>query len=205
MAAKLLAVFVMDRFSDYVSDQMVAPVRESATQTLAALLIHMPTTSVRRVHELLLDMIRQEFPSRKQGAKADLPYVWQVRHAGLLGLKYQVAVREDLIEQEANRDLLRNVVEASLLGYEFSSCYINDTDGPLPRLADADDDVRSAAAGCLLPIVRLIVEYLYSDLPKLLAVLWGCFESMKDDLGSSVSTVMELLGKTYIFLCSRLI
>lgn len=116
MAIKLLCVFVMDRFSDFVSDQVVAPVRETATQALAALLIHMPSSSVTHVHNNLLHMIRQDFSSN--GDKGTRPlYVWQVRHAGLLGLKYEVAVREDIIESESNRSLLRGVVEAALLGY----------------------------------------------------------------------------------------
>ena len=115
MAAKLLCVFVMDRFSDYVSDQVVAPVRESATQALAALLIHMPESSVDHVHRILLAMIHQDF-DRLPAKKPKNGYVWQVRHAGLLGLKYEVAVREDLIEQQESRELLRGVVEAALLG-----------------------------------------------------------------------------------------
>ena len=59
-------------------------------------------------------------------------YVWQVRHAGLLGLKYLVAVKGDLlkdgevrIESEMELDdkpirghrLLKGVVDAALLGY----------------------------------------------------------------------------------------
>jgi TATA-binding protein-associated factor len=116
MAAKLLCVFVMDRFSDYVSDQVVAPVRESATQALAALLIHMPASSVLCVHEILLDMIKQDFPVKSKQNKRQAAYVWQVRHAGLLGLKYEVAVRQDLIQQETGQKILREVVDAALLG-----------------------------------------------------------------------------------------
>jgi len=116
MAAKLLGVFVMDRFSDYVSDQVVAPVRESATQALAALLIHTPASSVRHVHEILLDMIKQDFPIKLKSKKREPSYVWQVRHAGLLGLKYEVAVRQDLIQQEKEQKILREVVDAALLG-----------------------------------------------------------------------------------------
>jgi TATA-binding protein-associated factor len=106
----------MDRFSDYVSDQVIAPVRESATQALAALLIHMPASSVRRVHGILLDMIKQDFPTKSKQNKREPAYVWQVRHAGLLGLKYEVAVRQDLIQQETGQQILREVVDAALLG-----------------------------------------------------------------------------------------
>ncbi|KAG8867854.1 TATA-binding protein-associated factor mot1 [Serendipita sp. 405] len=178
VAAKFLRVFVLDRFTDYVADQVTAPVRESATQALAALLIHMPATSVYRVHDILLEMIRQDFRSKKGGT----PYAWQIRHAGLLGLKYEVAVRDDLVERKGDTKLLRGVVDAALLG-----------------LADADDDVRSAAAACLIPISGSIVRHLYQELSQLLVILWSCFESMKDDLGSSVSTVMDLLGSLVSF------
>lgn len=121
MAAKLLSVFVLDRFGDFVADQVMAPVRESATQALAALLTHTPVACVQHVHKNLLDMICQDFPKNEK-YQAKIAYVWQVRHAGLLGLKYEVAVREDLIEKDESRGILRGVVEAAILGYaRFSS------------------------------------------------------------------------------------
>lgn len=62
-------------------------------------------------------------------------------------------------------------------------------------LGDSDDDVRSVAASCLLPITAQLVEQLPDELPRVLAVLWSCLGDMKDDLGSSVGAVMDLLGK----------
>ena len=67
------------------------------------------------------------------------------------------------------------------------------------RLSDADDDVRSVAAQCLIPIAHILVERLEADLPRVLDVLWGPLESITDDLGSSVGAVMELLGKLVAF------
>jgi TATA-binding protein-associated factor len=67
------------------------------------------------------------------------------------------------------------------------------------RLSDADDDVRSVAAQCLIPIAHILVERLEADLPRVLAVLWGSLEFISDDLGSSVGAVMELLGKLVAF------
>lgn len=123
LAVKLLCIFVLDRFSDFVSDQVIAPVREAASQTLAALLLHMATTSITFVHNNLLQMIRQEFSTAANGVESNggkpkkVPvYAWQVRHAGLLGLKYEVAVRNDLIENEECLDVLRGVVDAAVLG-----------------------------------------------------------------------------------------
>ena len=68
-------------------------------------------------------MIRQEFPTSANGVESNSGkskkahvYAWQVRHAGLLGLKYEVAVRSDLIENEEGLDVLPGVVDAAVLG-----------------------------------------------------------------------------------------
>ena len=52
--------------------------------------------------------------------------MWEVRHAGLLGIKYEVAVRSDLVDaklvkQEGEdaltcEQILRGIVEAAVLG-----------------------------------------------------------------------------------------
>lgn len=60
------------------------------------------------------------------------------------------------------------------------------------------DDVRAVAASCLIPITKQIVESLSEDVGSVLDVLWTCLGGMKDDLGASVGSVMELLGM-YIF------
>ncbi|KAG0705295.1 hypothetical protein DFH29DRAFT_1031866 [Suillus ampliporus] len=183
LAAKLLCVFVLDRFGDFVSDQVVAPVRETVSQTLASLLLHMPLQSVKHVHSILLQMIRQDFPlghKPTKSKKGDGSHVWEVRHAGLLGIKYEVAVRSDLFETagDTGKVILEDVVDAAVLG-----------------LSDPDDDVRAVAASCLLPIAGHLVEQLPESLDRVLLVLWNCLRGMKDDLSSSVGAVMDLLGK----------
>jgi len=136
-------VFVLDRFGDFVSDQVglgvsfldlslnrsqvVAPVRETVSQTLASLLLHMPLRSVGHVHSILLQMIRQDFPlpsKPKTGKMDERNHVWEVRHAGLLGVKYEVAVRSDLFdapktegEHDVGKSILQGVVDAAVLGY----------------------------------------------------------------------------------------
>jgi TATA-binding protein-associated factor len=57
------------------------------------------------------------------GAGKSRSHVWEVRHAGLLGIKYEVAVRSDLVdnaEVEDGKKILRGVVEAAVLGYVAS-------------------------------------------------------------------------------------
>ncbi|KAI0086641.1 SNF2 chromatin remodeling protein [Irpex rosettiformis] len=206
LAAKFLCIFVLDRFGDFVSDQVVAPVRETVSQTLASLLLHMPRRSVLHVHNILLEMIRQDFPvsfkpvyGQPNGKQSDSGHVWQVRHAGLLGIKYEVAVRSDLFAAEPvkaesdvkaedvemgdttddqGKEVLKGVVDAAVLG-----------------LGDRDDDVRSVAASCLLPVASHLVDQLPEELGRVLAVLWSCLSDMKDDLSSSVGAVMDLLGR----------
>lgn len=154
LAAKFLCLFVLDRFSDFVSDQMVAPVRETVSQTLAALLTHMPRRSVLHVHVALLQMVqlspsigtdraspatahngsstngngkgKGKAPSTfmdKNGigtkgvASTTGEFAWQVRHAGLVGIKYEVAVRPDLFDDPASgMEVLQGVIDAAVSG-----------------------------------------------------------------------------------------
>ena len=121
--------------------QVVAPVRETVSQTLASLMIHMPTRSLLHVHNILLQMIRQDFNvpadlrskslsarSIRSRSGSEKTHIWEVRHAGLLGMKYEVAVRSDLFSEEivkqeehavaqSDINVLRDVVDAAVLGY----------------------------------------------------------------------------------------
>ena len=90
-----------------------APVRETAAQALATLLPFMPTSSVLSVQRILIAMVEQDGapPSRGLDVKYEPAgsttsergkYVWQVRHSGLLGLKYLVAVKGELLRAGAS-------------------------------------------------------------------------------------------------------
>ena len=80
-------------------------------------------------------MIRQDFSlaaptralpgtGRNDGVLRERTHVWEVRHAGLLGIKYEVAVRSDLVQvndvkedsEPCNKAILRDVVDATVLG-----------------------------------------------------------------------------------------
>jgi TATA-binding protein-associated factor len=142
---------------------------------------------------------RRTAPSN--GTVKESTHIWEVRHAGLLGIKYEVAVRPDLVSEPIKTDeggpvsqaALQDVVDAAILGYVFRvSVWVNDNN--FDSLGDRDDDVRSVAASCLLPVAKHVVELLPDALPQVLAVLWSGLTNMKDDLSSSVGTVMDLLG-----------
>ncbi|BGP38652.1 TATA-binding protein-associated factor mot1 [Rhodotorula kratochvilovae] len=205
LAMKLLCVFALDRFGDYVSDQVVAPVRETAAQALAILLPSMPVSSAREVQRILVDMVHQHGSVRSSeggAVPAGRKYVWQVRHSGLLGLKYFVAVQGHLVRGDeatavkpepaavkmeedvkpvlapSSMDMLKSIVDAALVG-----------------LRDKDDDVRSAGAATLVPLADALVAQLPSEMKELVDTLWACLGDLKDDLASSVGGVMDLLAK----------
>lgn len=127
--------------------------RETAAQALATLLPHMASASIISVHRILIEMITQGGapPSqgldnalvkseRAKGKQVEGKYYWQVRHSGLLGLKYLVAVKGDLFkpspvkkevedvkmedasesEIPSSLDLLKGVVDSALLGCVLS-------------------------------------------------------------------------------------
>ncbi|XP_055877074.1 TATA-binding protein-associated factor 172-like [Biomphalaria glabrata] len=82
LALRLLCVLALDRFGDFVSDEVVAPVRETCAQALGTVLKYMEESSVSGVVSIALQMLEQVH--------------WEVRHGALLSLKYILAVRQDL-------------------------------------------------------------------------------------------------------------
>ncbi len=78
LATDILTVLARDRFGDFVSDQVVAPVRETTAMVLGNLFKLMPEKSKKAVINVLLDGLID-------GSD------WQCRHGGYLGLKYILA------------------------------------------------------------------------------------------------------------------
>ncbi|KAG0242090.1 TATA-binding protein-associated factor mot1 [Actinomortierella wolfii] len=181
VAIRLLCVFALDRFGDFVSDQVVAPVRETCSQTLGALLKHMSDDNVCNTLGVLMRLIYQNDVFEDS---MERDYIWEVRHAGMLGLKYAVAVRRDLLEKgsQESKAMLEDVVRAVVLG-----------------LQDEDDDVRSVSASTLIPIAANFVETLPVKIPEVVNVLWDCLAVLKDDLSASTASVMDLLAKLFTF------
>ena len=96
----LLTLLAFDRFGDFVGDTVIAPVRETAAQALGVLLKYLSNEGISEVHSTLVAMVRQDWAKRGKdaaGAVKGEKFSWEVRHAGLLGLKYEVAVRKDLL------------------------------------------------------------------------------------------------------------
>ncbi|XP_062852263.1 TATA-binding protein-associated factor 172 [Trichomycterus rosablanca] len=157
LVIRLLCVFALDRFGDFVSDEVVAPVRETCAQTLGVALRHMTESGVTMTVDVLLKLLTED--------------QWEVRHGGLLGIKYALAVRQDLIPL-----LLPRVLPAITEG-----------------LQDLDDDVRAVAAASLIPVVKGLVQLQPAKVPFIVNTLWDALLEL-DDLTASTNSIMTLLS-----------
>jgi TATA-binding protein-associated factor len=173
LACRLLCVLMLDRFGDYVSDTVVAPIRETVGQTLGALLSQLTDVTALSVYAFLNRMIIQ----KDLGVKCP---IWEVCHGGMIGLKYFVAVRRDLLLRH-NR-LIDGVVDSVMKG-----------------LAHHDDDVRSVSAATLIPIAPELIQLKSESLNSLIEVVWNCLSDLQDDLSASTGAVMDLLAKLCTF------
>lgn len=171
LAVRICTLFALDRFGDYVSDTVVAPVRELAAQTLAALLIHLDDNVVLKTFYCLNNLVLQEHTD-----KFDMNKCWEAKHGGMLGLRYFVSVRTDVLL--SNLELLDVVVNMVLHG-----------------LKESDDDVQSVAALTLTPIAHEFVKAKKDVIHSLLNVIWDCLTNLRDDLSASIGSVMDLLSK----------
>ena len=167
LACRVCCVFMLDRFGDYISDNVVAPIRETAGQALGSLLQYLPAPSVKAIYNILQQLVLQDTADRR---------IWQACHGGMIGMRYLVAVRQDvLLSDEALMDGVLTIV--------------------MRGLADADDDVRAVSAATLIPVADELVKLRPSSLHSLVAIVWDCLEDLSDDLSASTGSVMDLLAK----------
>ncbi|CAG2061720.1 unnamed protein product, partial [Timema podura] len=176
IALRLLCVLALDRFGDFVSDQVVAPVRETCAQALGmsthcpkeskivawlrspgSVLHLMGRESVDGVLRVLVQLLNQQ--------------EWEARHGGLLGLKYLLAVREDLVRQ--------------LLPAAFPHI--------LEGLSDPVDDVGAVAASALIPVAPNVVTELPGQVEATVQRLWDLLLD-QDELAAACNSFMGLLA-----------
>lgn len=157
-ALRLLCVLALDRFGDFVSDQVVAPVRETCAQVMGTILKEMPDDLVQKSVEIL-----QKFVKQKD---------WEVRHGGVLGIKYFVVVRVDLIST-------------------YLPLIIKDV---LDGLLDSVDDVSSVSASALIPIASHLPKLLsHKQVSGIVKMLWDLLLD-QDELAAACNNFMGLLA-----------
>lgn len=157
-ALRLLCVLALDRFGDFVSDQVVAPVRETCAQVMGTILNEMPIELVQKTVEALQEFVRQKD--------------WEVRHGGILGIKYFVVVREDLIST-------------------YLPLIIKDV---LQGLLDSVDDVSSVSASTLIPIAPHLPKLIsHKQVSGIVKMLWDLLLD-QDELAAASNSFMGLLA-----------
>ena len=165
-ALRLLCVLGLDRFGDFVSDQVVAPVRETCAQALGSLMLLISkekdkgdsNKDLMGILSVILNLLEHD--------------EWEARHGALLALKYLLAVREDLLDE-----LLPKAFPAVIKG-----------------LADPVDDVGAAAASALIPVASALPRLLDPDQLEVVVVrLWELLKE-QDDLAAACNSFMGLLA-----------
>ncbi|KAK3341001.1 hypothetical protein B0H65DRAFT_431475 [Neurospora tetraspora] len=168
LACRLCCVLMLDRFTDYSSDTSVAPIRETVGQTLGSVLRHCPSATVHAIYELLFRMVMQKDLQLNH-------HEWAICHGGMIGLRYVVAVRKDLLLRDTA--MIDGVILAVMEG-----------------LANQDDDVRSVSAATLIPMAREFVMMRSDALPDLINIVWESLSNLGDDLTASTGKIMDLLA-----------
>uniref|UniRef100_A0A1I8PPP2 TATA-binding protein-associated factor 172 n=1 Tax=Stomoxys calcitrans TaxID=35570 RepID=A0A1I8PPP2_STOCA len=157
-ALRLLCVLCLDRFGDFISDQVVAPVRETCAQVLGTIVKEMEANKVHEIVYILRTLLKQS--------------EWEVRHGGLLGMKYVFVVREDLLQI-----YLPQTINDILLG-----------------LFDSVDDVGAVAASTLIPVATWLPKLLNAtQVSSIVKMLWDLLLD-QDELTSASNNFMGLLS-----------
>ncbi|XP_076279832.1 histone acetyltransferase 1 [Lasioglossum baleicum] len=165
-ALRLLCVLGLDRFGDFVSDQVVAPVRETCAQALGSLLllVHNKKDNGNKNKDIIgIISVMLKLLEHNE---------WEARHGALLALKYLLAVRDDLLD-----DILPRIFPATVKG-----------------LSDPVDDVGAAAASALIPVASALPRLLEpSELEAIVTRLWELLRE-QDDLAAACNSFMGLLA-----------
>ena len=180
LACRYCCVLILDRFGDYVSDNVVAPIRETTGQAIGTWARHANDDLAEMLFSKLLLMVSQNSARRS-------PRVWEVCHGGLTGMKYLIAVRRNLlpIRNENTAVILHGVgtIDSDLL------------EAAREGLADVDDDVRAVAAATLIPLADEFDRIWPADMFIIMENIWDCLADIRDDLSASTGNIMDLLAR----------
>ncbi len=163
---ELFRVLALDRFADYVGDEVVAPVRETCTQIIGIISKLFTLNSENTLR--LCDLINKFLFKLDQKN-------WEIRHSGIMILKYTIGAAL------ASR--------TSTLKEIFALTY----DNVLECLKDNDDDVRLMASSSLEPVSMRLNELLDHDhekLQRLIRILIDVLSEL-DDLGKKILNFLD--------------
>ncbi|VDL18687.1 unnamed protein product [Hymenolepis diminuta] len=181
VVVRVLCTLAVDQFSDFASDLVVAPVRQTAAQLLGVLCLHLDLEQIRLVVGHLLTLInllgryrqqclqrsqQQRSQTRAQKRPAAPDVNWMVVHGGILGLNYVFSARK--------------TQETSTLAGE--------------------EDLRCAACNALLELPRdILLEHGKAvGGPRLVDEVWGLLERSAGELSSATGPLLTLAAELII-------
>ncbi|KAA0195905.1 putative Helicase mot1 [Fasciolopsis buskii] len=201
---RVLCTLALDQLSDFVSDEVVAPVRETAAQLLGVLSRHLSADRVLLVTRHLIYLIslngtNQVDQSTDTTGSGSVPVEWKnnwmIVHGGLLGIKYLLASRKDL------RSVLLPLVTPCLIdqlvgsGSSNAGAHHPDSSKDTTRSV-ADEDIRAAAASALIPVVDaewLLTFSSSSRAHQLIGHIWHLLRESTTDLSPSTGPLLQLI------------
>ncbi|KAK4468743.1 hypothetical protein MN116_007918 [Schistosoma mekongi] len=209
IVVRVLCTLALDQLSDFISDEVVAPVRETAAQLLGVLSLHLTIEQVLLVtkHLVFLASLNDEtvtqlcsnMPCHKNSTNIS-KNSWMIAHGGLLGIKYLLAARKDL------KDSLLPHVAPCLISRLFgipitihtqTASQPSDNPSTLNAINTVldDEDMRAAAASALLPIVDAVwIGSLSQDEYNLFVNhVWSLIHNTPSDLSPSTGPVLSLV------------
>lgn len=181
-ALRILCILGLDRFGDYISHQVVAPVRETCAQALGSLVLlitggkpqetaktghenYQSSNSVVRCHDDILGIVSiiMKLMDNKE---------WEARHGGLLASRYLLAVRDDLLD--------------TILPIFFPAI--------MKGLDDPVEDVGATAASTLIPAEAHLPRLLKpTELESIVIRLWNLLKE-QDDLAAACNSCNSNMG-----------
>lgn len=169
ISLRLITLLALDRFGDFVSDSVVAPIRETAAQGLGIAAKLLPEETVQRIIDSLTILV--QYGTVGKNSTSNQQDIWPIRHGGLLGLRWIFAVNQTLLE------------------YNFTSLFSLFCSS----LQDNSDDCRQVTATILINIVDFICrEHLIRGI-ELARIAWQSVRQ-GDDLTASTGGVVSLLS-----------
>lgn len=180
LCSKFLILFCLDKFGDYVGDSVVAPVRESSAQALAALLVNLDDTNqndcnlLKKIFLKLIELVNQDFDAINT-TNNKIMFSWEAAHGGILGLKYVVSIKSEFIFQ--NKEVFQSIIAIVLLGLDNNI-----------------EEIQSESAALLIPIIDHIIIH-KEWLTRILKIVFDILDSISDDdLKSSLNNVLQLIS-----------
>ena len=169
ISLRLITILALDRFGDFVSDTVIAPVRETAAQGLGLAAQMLKKEDAQMVIDHLTYLVQYGTMTAK--STADDADIWPIRHGGLLGLKWIFAVNQPLLE------------------FNFTSLYSM----LCSSLRDRSDDCRLVAVSVILPICEFIChDHLFRGI-EIAQMAWSLIKN-GDDLTASTGSIINLLS-----------